>query len=144
VTDAYVDPTREAFNIFKALPREEPIWMLNLVRFRTRAAYPANHMDAGLGRTGEEAYREYLRTSAPVFARVGAKIVWRGAMQAQLIGPIEESWDAIFIARYPSAGAFLAMISDDDYRRAVVHRQAGVETSRLIRCRDLGDEMLRP
>ena len=39
----------------------------------------------------------------------------------------------MFVARYPSAGAFLAMVTDADYRAAVVHRQAGVATSRLIR-----------
>ena len=31
--DEHIDPTREAFDTFKALPRHEPIWMLNLVRF---------------------------------------------------------------------------------------------------------------
>ena len=34
-----------------------------------------------------------------------------------------------------TAHAFLAMVSDPDYQRAVVHRQAAVETSRLIRTR---------
>ncbi len=140
MSDAYVDPTREAFEIFKALPRDEPIWMLNQVRFRARAEYPAGHADAGLGRTGKDAYREYSRTSGPVFARLGGQIVWRGAMQALLIGPAEELWDTVFIARYPSAGVFLEMITDAEYRRAVVHRQAAVETSRLIRCKQTSGE----
>ena len=45
-----------------------------------------------------------------------------------------ERWDHVFVARYPSAHAFLAMVTDPDYRAAVVHRQAAVRTSRLIRC----------
>jgi uncharacterized protein (DUF1330 family) len=140
MSDAYVDPTREAFEVFKALPRDEPIWMLNQVRFRARAEYPADHADAGLDRTGKDAYREYSRTSEPVFTRVGGQIVWRSAMQSLLIGPPGEQWDTVFIARYPSAGAFLEMITDAEYRRAVVHRQAGVETSRLIRCQQLSGD----
>lgn len=140
MSDAHIDPTREAFETFKALPRDEPIWMLNLVRFRAQAEYPAEHDDATLGRSGKDAYREYSRTSGPVFARVGGQIVWRGVMQASLIGPADELWDTLFIARYPSAGAFLEMVTDAGYRRAVVHRQAAVETSRLIRCQEMSGE----
>ncbi|MBS0385427.1 MAG: DUF1330 domain-containing protein [Proteobacteria bacterium] len=140
--DAHIDPTREAFEQFKMLPRDQPIWMLNQVRFRDRAEYPAGHADVGLGRSGEDAYREYMRTSGPVFSRAGGLIVWRAVMHAMFIGPAEELWDTVFIARYPSAAAFLAMVTDGEYRRAVVHRQAAVETSRLIRCEQLSAEGL--
>lgn len=136
-TEAYIDPTRAAFDLFKALPRDEPIWMLNLVRYRDLAAYPDGHPDAGTGRTGAEAYKAYGVESGPIFARVGGKVVWRGAMQVMLTGPAEEHWDAVFIAHYPTAGAFLAMVTDPDYRVAVVHRQAAVATSRLVRCQAL-------
>ncbi len=138
MADAYIDPDRAAFDAFKALPRDEPIWMLNLVRFRAFARYPDGHADSAANRTGAEAYREYGRLSEPVFARVGGRVFWRGAMQAMLIGPADERWDAVFIAHYPSAAAFLEMVTDPDYRSAVVHRTAGVETSRLIRCQERG------
>ena len=39
----------------------------------------------------------------------------------------------MFIAHYPNAHAFLQMISDPRYKLAVIHRQAAVATSRLIR-----------
>lgn len=132
--EAFVDPTRAAFDLFKSLPRDEPIWMLNQVRYRPLALYPADHPDANLGRTGEEAYQEYGRTTDPIFSRLGGKVVWRGTMQAIVTGPESETWDTIFIANYPSAGAFLAMVTDSDYREAVKHRQAAVLTSRLVRC----------
>jgi uncharacterized protein (DUF1330 family) len=131
--DAYIDPTREAFDAFKALPRDTPINMLNLLRFKAQATYPADHSHAARGLTGAEAYAEYGRTSGPIFARVGGKIIWRGAMEAMVIGPDDKRWDAAFIAFYPNAGAFMEMVTDADYRLAVVHRQAAVETSRLIR-----------
>jgi uncharacterized protein (DUF1330 family) len=131
--DQHIDPERAAFEAFKALPRDTPINMLNLVRYRHRAAYPADHAQAGARLSGAEAYRLYGMESGPVFARVGGIILWSGRPECVLIGPADERWDAAFIAVYPGGGAFLEMVTDPDYRRAVVHRQAAVETSRLIR-----------
>lgn len=129
----FVDPSRENFDAFKALSRDTPIHMLNLVRFRDRAEYPVGHPLAGKGLTGAEAYAEYGRTSGPVFARVGGSVVWRGVMQAIVIGPPDEYWDTAFVARYPNSAAFLEMVTDPAYKIAVVNRQAAVRTSRLIR-----------
>jgi len=134
VTDHHIDPERAQFDAFKALPRDTVIHMLNLVRFRDRAAYPADHPLAEQGLSGAEAYAHYGRDSGPVFQRLGGRIVWRGTMEAMVIGPEGEVWDAVFVAEYPNSGAFMAMVTDPVYREAVVHRQAAVETSRLIRC----------
>lgn len=133
----YIDPERAQFDAFKGLDRDQQIDMLNLVRLRDKANYPGDHEAARDGLTGAEAYAAYGRDSAPVLARVGGSILWRGAFDVTLIGPQDEAWDIMFIARYPSAHAFLAMISDPKYQAAVVHRQAAVETSRLIRSRAL-------
>lgn len=65
----YIDPERDSFEAFKALPRNEPIMMLNLLRFREKAAY-ADGREA----TGAAAYAAYGRASAPVFQRVGGEI----------------------------------------------------------------------
>ena len=134
MTEAHVDPERDAFEAFKALPRDVPIAMINLLRFRAQAAYPPDHACAALALSGADAYRRYGVESGPVFARVGGTILWSGRPEIVLIGPADEAWDAAFIARYPTSAAFLEMVMDPDYRRAVVHRQAAVLTSRLIRC----------
>lgn len=131
----YIDPDRAQFEAFKGLDRDHPIEMLNLVRFRSHAAYPDGHALAGAALNGAEAYANYGRESGPVLEKVGGHILWRGGFETVLIGPSDEAWDAVFIARYPTAHAFLAMISDPDYQKAVVHRQAAVDTSRLIRCK---------
>jgi uncharacterized protein (DUF1330 family) len=128
------DPLRAQFDAFKSLDRDQPIEMLNLVRFRDVAAYPDGHELANAELSGAEAYRNYGRNSGPVFARLGGQIVWRGAFQTLLIGPEDETWDQVFVARYPTAHAFLEMVTDPEYQRAVIHRQAAVKTSRLIRC----------
>ena len=70
----HIDPTRAAFDAFKALPRDEPIWMLNLVRYRDVADYPAGHALHGQGLSGAEAYKRYGETSGPIFARVGGEM----------------------------------------------------------------------
>ena len=134
MTDGFVDPERARFDQFKALDRDEPCDMLNLVRLHRVADYPTDHPLSSHALSGAEAYSRYGAQSAPVLARVGGSILWRGDWRSMLIGPETEHWDHIFVARYPSAHAFLAMVKDPDYAPAVVHRQAAVATSRLIRC----------
>ena len=124
----YIDPTREKFGEFRGFAEEGPIHMLNLVRLRDAAVYPD-----GRKATGAEAYAAYGRESGPVFRRVGGRIAWVGDFRLMLIGPQEESWDHCFIAEYPSGAAFVEMVKDSEYQKAVVHRQAAVLDSRLIR-----------
>lgn len=133
MSEGYIDPRRVDFDAFKDLPREEPIHMLNLLRFRERADYPEGHEHAEKGWTGRRAYGEYGRASGPVFSRVGGSIVWRGSFECLLIGREGERWDDGFVAQYPSASAFLAMIADPDYQRAVVNRTSALADSRLVR-----------
>ena len=66
----HIDPTRERFAAFRTSDRPGPIHMLNLVRFREKAAYPD-----GRNATGAEAYAAYGRDSQPVFSRLEGKIV---------------------------------------------------------------------
>ena len=102
--------------------------MLNLVRLREDAVY----QDGRTG-SGEQAYRSYADETAAILARLGGRIVWRGAFEQTLIGPTEKQWDHCFIVEYPNVSAFVAMLRDPQYKAAVVHRQAAVADSRLIR-----------
>lgn len=128
-----IDPTREQFDAFKALPRDEPIQMLNLVRLNAVAQYPQDHPDHGKGLSGLDAYRAYGRQTAAILGELGGRQVWAGKPQGVVTGPVDERWDLAFIAEYPDAAAFLAMVTNPDYREIVKHRQAAVEDSRLIR-----------
>jgi uncharacterized protein (DUF1330 family) len=102
--------------------------MLNLIRLRPQASYAD-----GRAATGAEAYAVYGRESAPVIARLGARIIWRGKLEQILIGPSNEAWDICFIAEYPSVSAFVDMMRDPVYRAAMAHRQAATLDSRLVR-----------
>ena len=57
-TPGHVDPTKERFALFRDLPRDEPVHMLNLVRLKPRATYAD-----GRAATGREAYAAYGRDS---------------------------------------------------------------------------------
>jgi len=128
----HLDPTRAQFEVFKNLPRNPPIMMLNLIRFKAQASY-----EDGREISGRVAYEIYGEQSAPIFSKLGGEIIWRGEPQSVLIGPQDEHWDMAFIARYPNASAFLAMVTDPDYKLLAKHRQAAVADSRLIRMGDL-------
>lgn len=120
--------TKEAFAALRADGRAGPVHMLNLIRLRPQAIY-----DDGRAASGQEAYEAYSRLSAPVLHELGGRIVWRGGFEQALVGPADTRWDIAFIAEYPSPAAFAQMFRSPLYREAMVHRQAGVADSRLIR-----------
>ena len=124
----HINPSRERFGGFRDLPNEGPIHMLNLVRLNETAVY-----DDGVMITGREAYAAYARESGPIFQALGGRVVWSGEFELTLTGPEDEAWDLCFIAEYPSAEAFIGMMRDPDFQKAVRHRTAAVKTSRLIR-----------
>lgn len=130
---SFIDPDREAWEIFKSLPKGERIQMLNLIKLKPLAEYPEGHPEHGKGRTGLEAYRAYGRTTAHIFQRLGGRQVWAGKPQVTVTGPRSEAWDLAFIAEYPNSEAFIAMVRDPEYRDLVVHRTAGTADSRLVR-----------
>jgi uncharacterized protein (DUF1330 family) len=129
----YVQPSEEQLAALATIQREGPVHMLNLVRFRERAAYPD-----GRSLSGAAAYRAYSQAASPAFQRVGASQLWLAAHELTLIGPTDERWDAVFVAVYPSGQAFLAMLQDPSYREALQHRTAAVLDSRLLRLRPTG------
>ncbi|RDC60101.1 hypothetical protein HME9302_01300 [Alteripontixanthobacter maritimus] len=129
----YIDPSPANFQAFKDLPRDRPIAMLNLLLFREQADYPAGHEHAGKGWSGRRAYEEYGKTSGPIFQRMGGTIMWRGTYETVVTGPDAMEWHDGFIAQYPAAGAFFEMITDPEYKLAVVNRTAALLDSRLVR-----------
>lgn len=130
----HIVPTKTAMAAFRDLPSDRPIAMINLLRFKASADYPVDHPQHGADLTGAEAYGTYGRTAAEPFKRAGGKQLWLGRPELTLIGPPDEAWDLAFIAWYPTAEAFAAMLRDPEYGAAVIHRQAAVAESRLIRC----------
>ena len=131
----HLNPTRDQFGGMYGLPLDAPVMMLNLLRFHEKAAYAETDPEAGDDVSGAEAYARYSREATPIFSRLGASQAWIGTPELVLIGDsAADLWDLAFVARYPTAQAFIDMVKDPDYQRAVRHRNAAVLDSRLIRC----------
>ena len=129
----YVDPSRENWQVFKDLPRDRPIHMLNLIKFRALAEYPEGHPYRGKGLSGREAYAIYAEGFQRLVAGDGAAMVWQAPMECVVTGPPGE-WDEAFVMGYPDSAAFMKMVNNEEYIRDVVpHRTAAVADSRLIR-----------
>ena len=129
----YVDPSRENWQAFKDLPRDRPIHMLNLIKFRDLAEYPEGHPNHGKGLTGREAYEIYKEGFQRVVANDGAAMVWEAPIECVVTGPADE-WDEAFVMGYPNSALFMAMVKNEEYVRDIVpHRTAAVADSRLIR-----------
>lgn len=130
----HLAPSADQLAAFRDLPFDQPIEMLNLLKFRDAPDYPADHECADKGWSGADAYHHYLAEAGKVTAKLGLDVIWTASPALTLIGPADETWDMAFIARYPDAKAFLTMIGDPDYQAATIHRTAALADSRLIRC----------
>jgi uncharacterized protein (DUF1330 family) len=116
--------------LLDGFPDDQPVVMINLLRYRERAAYPDDSaVDACSGR---EAYRRYGQGSIGFIAAVGGQVIWQGTPQALIVGPSSERWDKVLLVRYPSKRAFLEMVGNPGYQALVFHRTAALEDSRLI------------
>lgn len=124
-----IEPSAAQLGAMVALNRDGPIHMINLLRFRDRAAYT----DGDRGRTGQEAYMTYGASAIGFVQGVGGRQVWAGRAELTVIGPADESWDLTVIVEYPNVAAFLKMIADPAYQAIVEHRRAALADSRLIR-----------
>lgn len=124
-----VNPTPEQLQrVLAETPKDQPVVMLNLLRFRDRADYP----DDAPERTGREAYSLYMAEAAACVKAVGAEVIWSGRSVGSLIAPPDESWDQVLLVRYPSIDAFMAMIESPEYKGVVKHRTAAIRDSRLV------------
>lgn len=126
-----VNPSPERFQSFTSGPEPpEPLVMINLLRYRETADYPADYPAEPC--TGREAYQRYAAVAVQQVAAVGGRVLWAGNVTASLIAPDAEEWDDAVLVEYPSRGAFLKMLSDPGYQAAVPHRGAALSDSRLI------------
>ncbi len=118
-----LDPTEEQILGFND-PGPEPIFMLNLLKYKDKAIY-TDGRDTSM--SGKEAYAIYGKEVIKHLEKVGGKLVFAGDVSRLMIGEIDELWDSAAIAMYPSKKAMLTMITDPDYMKSHEHRAAGLE-----------------
>lgn len=124
-----VNPAPEQLQkVLADTPKDQPVVMLNLLRFRDKADYSDDYGEC----SGREAYQQYMKEAAACVSAVGAEVIWSGRSVGSLIAPPDESWDQVLLVRYPSIDAFMAMIQSSEYKGVVKHRTAALRDSRLV------------
>jgi uncharacterized protein (DUF1330 family) len=104
--------------------KDQPIYMVNLLKFKDKATYP-DKRETDL--TGEEAYAIYGQEVRKHLEKVGAKPIFSGKVSRLMLGEVEDLWDVVAIATYPNRKAMLDMLSDPEYIKSAQHRVAGLE-----------------
>jgi len=104
--------------------KDQPIYMVNLLKFKDKATYP-DKRETDL--TGEEAYAIYGQEVRKHLEKVGAKPIFSGKVSRLMLGEVEDLWDTVAIAMYPNRIAMLDMLSDPEYIKSAQHRVAGLE-----------------
>lgn len=98
-----VDPDSQELAAFIAMRPDEPVVMLNLLRF---------------AEGGRELYQRYSQKFREVFApRYGVTVVYAGDGEAALVADSGQQWDAVLLVRYPDRATFGRMVADPEYRQ---------------------------
>ncbi|HEY2068026.1 MAG TPA: DUF1330 domain-containing protein [Rhizomicrobium sp.] len=130
-----VTPTPAQFQAMAEKGPEGPMVMVNLLKYRAKAAYGAEHKEAAENLSGRDAYQRYGMVALQQVMKRGGSIVWGGPQKFVMIGDdAANDWDEVVCVRYPSRDAFLDMTADPEYLAAHYHREAGLERTVLLCC----------
>ena len=103
-----------------------PISMVNLLKFKDKAEYPEDHELHGKNMTGAEAYAIYGLAVTKIITDLGGEMRFFGIVQRIMLGEVEELWDQVAIAKYPSRQAMVDMMMAEKYQAINTHREAGL------------------
>ncbi|MBO9544767.1 DUF1330 domain-containing protein [Caulobacter sp.] len=127
-----VFPSSDQFEDFFGAPDDGPFVMVNLLKFKDKAEY-ADGSDADL--SGREAYGRYGAVVTGLIEALGGRIRYSGAVTGLLLGEVDDLWDAVALAEYPSLAAFQAMAVSPEMHAIEHHRKAGLAGQLNIRTR---------
>lgn len=113
---------------------DEPILMVNLLRYHPQAAYAGAEVGDRAPCTGREAYfTRYVPAFVEAAKAFDVAPTWLGTVRAQLVAPAGEGWDEVAIVRYPSIAAFRSIVHSAAYQdHAGPHRIAALADWRLL------------
>jgi hypothetical protein len=98
-----------------------PMWALNLMKYRERAAYADGRSSDLSGLEADDAYAPHEHLAA-----VGSRIVLVAPVVHQLVGD-QWIWDRIGIAQYRDRMALIEMNSSGDFQKDEAHKEAGMD-----------------
>ena len=108
-----------------------PIYMLNLLKYKTKAEY-SDGRETEL--TGREAYAVYSQGVVQLLKEFGGSLSFKATVERLTVGEVEDLWDDVAIAMYPSRDAMMQMIRSEKMREISVHRTAGLAGQLNIEC----------
>ena len=109
---------------------DQPIVMLNLLKFRERAQYTDGRAS---DLSGRDAYMLYGDKMQQLVEREGGRIVFSAEVMSLVIGTVDEMWDVAALVEYPSSSAFTRLVTSPEVAAIAVHRAAGLAGQLLIR-----------
>ena len=124
-----IQPSAEQLKKFIEKIPSGPVTMLNLLKFKEKAAY-ADGRESNL--SGQEAYGLYGIEVAKMIEADGGRIVFSAATNTLVIGEGELQWDMVAIAEYASLESFQKIMSSPEYQKIATHRAAGLAHQLLI------------
>ena len=116
-------PSEEQITGFLQPGPEGPICMVNLLKFKPQAEY-ADGRETTL--TGREAYELYEEEIAKLLKQVGGHLGFVGDVERLAIGEVEELWDVVALAVWPSRRVMLEVMQSEVMQEISVHRAAGL------------------
>ena len=118
--------TKAQFKGFFEADHGKPINMVNLLKFKETADYPEGHELHGKAMSGAQAYALYVKAVTQILHSFGGEAVFSGQVERLTVGQIDELWDSVMIARYPSKKHMADMVQSPQYQAITVHRTAGL------------------
>jgi uncharacterized protein (DUF1330 family) len=88
----------------------DEIFVLNLLRFKPE---------------GKAEYQKYAQVVGPMIAERGGRPAL--VLDAELPLVSEESWEDLYLVRYPSVGSLMEMVGTDTWKQANEDRQRGLD-----------------
>ena len=119
-------PQKEQLEALLASPEAGPVVMLNLLRFKERAAAP----DEGV--SGQEAYQRYATAMRRIVEGRGGRFLWVGRVDSQVVGEGADDFHVAALVEYPSRKAFVEIATSREVAEIGVHRAAGLEGQWLL------------
>ena len=118
-----VYPNKEQIKGFLEPVSEGPICMVNLLKFKQKAEYEDGR-DTDL--TGREAYALYEEGVKKLLQEIGGGVGFEGDVERLALGEVEELWDVVALAVWPSRGVMFEVMQSPDMQAISVHRSAGL------------------
>jgi uncharacterized protein (DUF1330 family) len=130
-----IHPSPEQASAFFGAQDDGAMCMVNLLKFKEKAQY-ADGSEPEL--SGRDAYLRYGAGVQACLAAVGGKARFSGFVTDLMLGEVEDLWDMVAIAEYPSRSAMLQMVQSPEYQAITKHRDAGLAGQLNIRTKAIG------